>query len=104
MDYRRCNRREGREKFERTRFGDYVYWGLRECVNSEDSPLDKDTGNNLSFLVELRNEIEHRVTPRLDDTLGGSSKSWESFMFIGGDSHILKEEALKLSHEKALEV
>ena len=70
VDYRRPNRRGGRGKFERTRGGGYVYWGLRECLNSADSPLDKDTGNNLSFLIELRNEIEHRATPRLDDALG----------------------------------
>ena len=70
VDYRRPNRRGGRGKFERTRGGGYVYWGLRECLNSADSPLDKDTGNNLSFLIKLRNEIEHRATPRLDDALG----------------------------------
>lgn len=70
VDYRRPNRRGGRGKFERTRGGGHVYWGLRECVNSENSPLDKDTGNNLYFLIELRNEIEHRATPRLDDAFG----------------------------------
>ena len=72
IEYRRRNRKGGCGKFERTREGRgrYMYWGLRECLNSADSPLDKDTGNNLSFLIELRNEIEHRATPRLDDMFG----------------------------------
>ena len=46
-----------------------MYWGLRECIDSEDSPLDGDTKNNLSFLIGLRNEVEHRMIPSLDDML-----------------------------------
>ena len=75
VDYRRLNRRGGRGKFERTKGGGHVYWGLRECLNSSDCPLDKGTENNLYFLVELRNEIEHRETPRLDDAFGAEVRA-----------------------------
>ena len=33
------------------------------------SPLDHATKNNLSFLMEIRNEIEHQMTTRIDEAM-----------------------------------
>ena len=60
-------RKEGIKYNRKGRHGTLVYWGLRKCIDSEDSPLDADTKNNLSFLIGLRNEVEHRMIPPLDD-------------------------------------
>ena len=35
------------------------------------SPIDKNTANNLKFLIGLRHEIEHQMTLSLDDYLSG---------------------------------
>ena len=70
VEYRRHRKQEKRRKFERTKYGAFTYWSLLECVESEHSPLDGGTKNNLLFLMGLRNEIEHRRTPPLDDEAG----------------------------------
>ncbi|MAE74428.1 MAG: hypothetical protein CL675_10055 [Bdellovibrionaceae bacterium] len=38
-------------------------------MNSEHCPLDKDTVNNLKFLIGIRHEIEHQMTQRIDPSL-----------------------------------
>lgn len=58
-----------RKRFDKTKNGAFKYWELERCLNSDDSPIDKDTGNNLRFLIGLRNEIEHQMTTRIDDLL-----------------------------------
>ena len=45
------------------------YWELERCLNDAKSPIDKDTANNLRFLIGLRHEIEHQMTSRIDDVL-----------------------------------
>ena len=57
--------------FERTKQGAYKYWELERCLNDNDCPIDKDTSNNLRFLIGLRHEIEHQMTQRLDNFLSG---------------------------------
>ncbi|OQB05444.1 MAG: hypothetical protein BWY19_01026 [bacterium ADurb.Bin212] len=59
----------GRKKFDTTKSGAHKYWGLEDCLNSAESPVDKDTSNNLRFLIGLRHEIEHQMTTRIDDAL-----------------------------------
>ncbi|MBI4181289.1 MAG: DUF3644 domain-containing protein [Chloroflexi bacterium] len=51
--------------------GQYKYWELSRCLNVEACPLDKDTKNNLLFLVGLRNQIEHSRAIELDTYLSG---------------------------------
>ncbi len=46
------------------------YWDLSHCLKREKCPLEKGVRNNLKFLLELRHEIEHRSTSRIDDALG----------------------------------
>jgi len=58
-----------RRKFDRTKKGACKYWELERCLNDENSPIDKDTANNLRFLIGLRHEIEHQMTTRIDDLL-----------------------------------
>ncbi len=58
-----------RRVYDRTKNGAYKYWELERCLNDQDSPIDKDTSNNLRFLIGLRHEIEHQMTSRIDDVL-----------------------------------
>jgi hypothetical protein len=63
--------RQGLKKrlFDRTKRGHFKYWELERCLNDDKSPVDKDTANNLRFLIGLRNEIEHQMTRSLDNYL-----------------------------------
>lgn len=45
------------------------YWELGQCLAHGKCPLEKGTVNNLKFLTEIRHEIEHRSTNRVDDAL-----------------------------------
>lgn len=58
-------------RFDRTKRGAYKYWELDRCLNDPSSPLDRDTANNLRFLIGLRHEIEHQMTRELDHFLSG---------------------------------
>ena len=55
--------------------GDYKVWDLSECIQQyykdEDLPLRK----NLEFFVGLRNKIEHRSMPQLDDQIFGECQA-----------------------------
>ena len=55
--------------------GDYKAWDLSECIQQyyrdEDPPLRK----NLEFFVGLRNKIEHRSMPQLDDQIFGECQA-----------------------------
>jgi hypothetical protein len=65
--------REGRKRrvFNRTKHGAYKHWELERCMNDDRSPIDRDTANNLRFLIGLRHEIEHQMTRSLDAYLSG---------------------------------
>jgi hypothetical protein len=45
------------------------YWDLTQCLTAGSCPLQSGVVNNLRFLVEMRHEIEHRSTSRIDDAL-----------------------------------
>lgn len=53
--------------FDKTTYGAYKYWELERCLKNDKSPVDKDTVNNLQFLIGLRHEIEYQMTTRIDD-------------------------------------
>lgn len=59
----------GRKKFHTTSKGAFKHWELEKCLNFAQSPIDKDSANNLRFMIELRHEIEHQMTTRIDDLL-----------------------------------
>jgi len=71
VEYRYFSQEGKRRKFDRTKKGAFKYWELERCLNEKSSPIDKDTANNLRFLIGLRHEIEHQMTRSLDNYLSG---------------------------------
>lgn len=71
IEYRYFTPHGKRRFFHKTKKGAYKYWELERCLNDKDCPIDKDTINNLQFLIGLRHEVEHQMTLRLDDYLSG---------------------------------
>lgn len=69
IDYRYYEIKSGRKYYDRTKRGAHKYWELERCLNDKESPIDKDTANNLRFLIGLRHEIEHQMTSRIDNFL-----------------------------------
>jgi hypothetical protein len=69
IEYRYFQQNGCRRAFQKTKHGAYKYWELERCINSSISPVDKDTANNLRFMIGLRHEIEHQMTTRIDDML-----------------------------------
>lgn len=59
----------GRKKFDTTAKGKHKYWELERCINDRLCPIDRDTANNLRFLIGIRHEIEHQMTTRIDNLL-----------------------------------
>lgn len=71
IEYRYFKQGPKRRAFDRTKHGAYKHWELQRCLNENKSPIDKDTANNLRFLIGLRHEIEHQMTRSLDSYLSG---------------------------------
>ncbi len=71
IEYRYYSQGPKRRRFDRTKNGAYKYWELERCLNDKASPIDKDTANNLRFLIGLRHEVEHQMTFSLDNWLSG---------------------------------
>ncbi len=69
IEYRYYQKKGKRRKFDKTKHGAYKHWELERCLRDDQSPIDKDTANNLHFLIGLRHEIEHQMTTRIDDIL-----------------------------------
>ena len=66
-------RREGIDYWyenSKTKQGAVRYWELGKCLRHTRCPIPKGAIKNLDFLLELRHEIEHRSTSRIDDTIG----------------------------------
>lgn len=62
IDYRYAN--------QRTKEGADKYWELGKCLDQPKCPAKGGVAKNLKFLIEIRHEIEHRSTNRIDDALG----------------------------------
>ena len=69
IEYRYFKMQGDRRAFDKTKNGADKYWELERCLNENKSPIDKDSANNLRFLIGLRHEIEHQMTTRIDDLL-----------------------------------
>jgi len=67
IEYRYFKTVAGRRRFERTGDGGFKYWELNQCLKEFTCPLDDATKSNLQFLIGLRNEITHHMSPELDD-------------------------------------
>lgn len=55
---------------EKTKTGADKYWELGHCLKQGKCPAKGNIAKNLEFLLELRHEIEHRSTSRIDDAVG----------------------------------
>lgn len=69
IDYRYANEEHGQNAALTTRSGAEKYWELSKCLKHDKCPVDRGIINNLTFLLELRHEIEHRSTNRIDDSV-----------------------------------
>jgi hypothetical protein len=69
VEYRYFDQKGRRRIFHKTRRGAHKYWEIERCLNDDKNPIDKDTANNLRFLIGLRHEVEHQMTMSLDNYL-----------------------------------
>ena len=69
VEYRYWRMAGTRKRYDRTRGGAIKHWELERCLNEAASPVDRDTSNNLRFLIGIRHEIEHQMTTRIDASL-----------------------------------
>jgi len=69
IEYRYFKQKLKRRSFDKTKHGAHKHWELERCLDDTNSPIDKDTANNLRFIIGLRHEIEHQMTTRIDDIL-----------------------------------
>lgn len=69
VDYRYYKTVGGVKQVEKTSEGADKYWELSKCLKHSKCPLPKGTVNNLEALLEIRHEIEHRSTNRIDNAL-----------------------------------
>lgn len=65
VDYRYKNAGE----VQKTKQGADKYWELGQCLAHGGNPIAKGVVDNLNFLIEIRHEIEHQSTNRIDDAL-----------------------------------
>ena len=52
-----------------TKNGAEMFWELGRCLKHAKCPLQDGAVTNLEFLLELRHEIEHKSTDRIDDAM-----------------------------------
>lgn len=66
VDYRYYRKVGNLWHFEHTDTGTYKYRDLNKCLDAQECPLDTPTKKNLLFLIGLRDEISHHVSPIVD--------------------------------------
>lgn len=71
IEYRYYRQSSKKRIFSKTKNGNHKYWELERCLNEEHCPLEKSVKANLRFLIELRHEIEHQMTTRIDEFISG---------------------------------
>lgn len=66
IEYRYYRKQGKRRRFDRTEDGSFRYWDLSKCLSVRECPLDNETKKNLEFLLGLRDEITHHMSPAVD--------------------------------------
>jgi hypothetical protein len=66
IDYRY---KEADGTIRKTKQGEDCYWELGKCLKHARCPVPAGAIKNLEFLLEIRHEIEHRSTSRIDDAI-----------------------------------
>ncbi len=51
---------------QKTKYGGDCFLGLLECLDKPECKVNEGAKNNLEYLIEIRNEIEHRCTQKID--------------------------------------
>jgi hypothetical protein len=69
IDYRYTKNQGGEKVVVRTPNGAEKYWDLSQCLKHPRCPIEAGARSNLELLLELRHEIEHRSTTRIDDAV-----------------------------------
>jgi hypothetical protein len=69
IDYRHTKKEGGQKVVAKTSSGADQYWELSQCLKHARCPIQQGSRDNLAFLIELRHEIEHRSTNRIDDAV-----------------------------------
>ena len=94
IEYRYFQERKKRRRFETTAKGAYRYWELERCLNDSNCPVDRDSANNLRFLIGVRHEIEHQMTTRIDSSFSAKFQACclnynEHIKRLFGDKHAI---------------
>ena len=58
-----------------TKHGQAKHYELGKCLDLPECDLDKHTKNNLKYILEVRHEIEHRMTENVDATLSAKMQA-----------------------------
>lgn len=69
IDYRHTKNQNGQRVVITTHNGADKFWDLSQCLKCGRCPIEHGEKDNLNFLLQLRHEIEHRSTNRIDDTI-----------------------------------
>lgn len=69
IDYRHMKNENGQQVVAKTPSGADKFWELGQCLKHARCPVSQGAKDNLGFLLELRHEIEHRSTSRIDDAV-----------------------------------
>jgi hypothetical protein len=69
IDYRHTKNQNGQKVVVKTPSGADKFWELGQCLKHLRCPVEQGAKDNLAFLLELRHEIEHRSTNRIDDAV-----------------------------------
>jgi hypothetical protein len=69
IDYRHTKSQSGHKVVIKTPSGADKFWELGQCLKHPRCPFEQGVKDNLAFLLELRHEIEHRSTNRIDDAV-----------------------------------
>ncbi|MHB1526943.1 MAG: DUF3644 domain-containing protein [Candidatus Dormibacteria bacterium] len=66
VEYRYFEAKGRRRYYKRSANGGFRYWSLTDCLKYGGCPLDGPARKNLAFLIGLRDEITHHMSPALD--------------------------------------
>jgi Protein of unknown function (DUF3644) len=69
IDYRHTRNQNGQPVVVLTPSGADKFWELSKCLSHARCPIEQGAKDNLTFLIDLRHEIEHRSTNRIDDAV-----------------------------------
>ena len=111
VEYRYCQGSGKGRRYDRTPDGSFKYLELRKCLAAPECPLDNETKKNLHFLIGLRDEITHHMSPTLDQFASARYQAcclnYNSYLkSLFGDEHGIDQylsyslQFTRLSHEQ----